>query len=238
MRDRINAGASYFLVLGHEPNSTTIRARKKAILEEAERLHLPLAELNVAVIDANQLGIWVSGIPSLAVHELFKGPGWNVVDYKQWSEADRYSDTWIEGEEKGEALQTLRDTIRVRPAELRVEGASGLGKSRLVLEALSGEHIRTTVVYTARRAEFSREMFNYLLTAKRPITLVDPPTDQQRRHEPVHRAPGRSDKPEPGDYEVVRACRRKLVRDLIAENIGHGRVQVDERALRSTGHHR
>ena len=172
VRDRIKDGAGYFLVLGHPLNSDQIRKRKAELIKTARELELPLSKDNTFVIDANQLAAWISDIPSLSVHEIFKGKGWNVVDFEQWSEIERYSDTWIDGNAKTEALASLQAATAERPAELRIQGPSGLGKTRLVLHALQELPVRTTVVYAGNRTDLSREMLNYLLTARRPITLV------------------------------------------------------------------
>ena len=124
------------------------------------------------MLGANQLSTWVSSIPALALNELLEGVGWRLVDHEQWTQSSRHGDQWIDAASKARAVLSLREALAQGTAVLRVQGPSGLGKSRLVMRALEEFPRSKTVAYASRRSDLSREMLNFLLTSRRPVTLV------------------------------------------------------------------
>ena len=129
VRERINGGAEYFLVLGHPYNDDQLNERKAGLLEAVSDLGMPITEDQITVIDSNQLALWVSSIPAVALNPLFKGPRWNLIDHAQWSGSSRHDDTWIDASKKVEAVHNLREALDRGAKVLRIQGPSRTRKT-------------------------------------------------------------------------------------------------------------
>ena len=141
VRGVLEAGGTYIMVCGHPYNKSQIDDREMDIRTALRKAGLTLDDHQVRFRDADQIADWVNHYPTVAawVKELTQ-PG-VLGPFRSWShwagraEHDRFP--WIEDER----LPMLRDHIRQIAAKpggvARVLGQSGVGSSRLVLEALA-----------------------------------------------------------------------------------------------------
>ena len=141
VRGVLEAGGTYIMVCGHPYNKSQIDDREMDIRTALRKAGLAFDDHQVRFRDADQIADWVNHYPTVAawVKELTQlgvlGP------FRSWShwagraEHDRFP--WM-GDER---LPALRDHIRQfagKPGGVaRVLGQSGVGSSRLVLEALA-----------------------------------------------------------------------------------------------------
>lgn len=168
-------GGSYVLVIGHAMPDQAIEERRRRVAEKTIELGLLAADnrLRIRVYDANALARWASRYPSLAVSRLAGGPGFVAIDYEDWSHKAEYQTVWTADPSRDNALAALRDRLRTKGlVEIRVQGDPGLGKTRLVLEALGDEDLRALVAYVDDVQSVSGELIEHLIGDDRTAILV------------------------------------------------------------------
>jgi hypothetical protein len=168
-------GGSYVLVLGKGLTDKKVEDRRQRLLSVAIELGLLLADdrSRLRIYDANKLARWASEHPSLAVSRLAGGPGNVAIDHAEWSNRRPHKRTWTPDKKRTDAIASLRATIKtVGVVDVRVQGESGIGKTRLILEALRDEELSPLVAYVDNAAEVSGELLRHLLGAARSVILV------------------------------------------------------------------
>lgn len=174
-REMIQAGASYVMVLGSELTDQKIAARQKKLADKAVELRLIREDqrARIRVYDANQLARWASRFPSLAVSRLSGGPGSSAIDFDSWSGKGTYRTRWTPDSSREAAASSIRVQIAAPgPVELRVQGPSGIGKTRLVLEALRDEGLRGLVAYVDDERFVDGQLIEHLIEDGRTAILV------------------------------------------------------------------
>ena len=172
-QEYIRADGTYVMVLGAPLPDTKLERRRDAILREAEELGLGIGRDWLRVYDANALARWMSLYPSLAISRVMGGPGSSAVDFSTWAQPRLGRMEWIPDELRQETIQTIRSALLEHASvDLRVEGAPGVGKSHLVLEALRDERLAPLVAYVADEAEMTGEMFHHLVGGGRSVVVV------------------------------------------------------------------
>ncbi len=172
-QQKVRAGSSYVMALGVSLSPKLLAKRRVAILQKAEDLGLNIGGDWLRVYDANALARWISLYPSLAVSRVMGGPGSSAIDFAAWAESRVGQMEWVPDEARLDTIEAIRSALS-RPAsvDLRVEGTSGVGKSRLVLEALRHEQFAPLVACIADEAEMTGEMFHHLVGSRRCVVLV------------------------------------------------------------------
>ncbi len=172
-QQKVRAGSSYVMALGVSLSPKLLAKRRVAILQKAEDLGLNIGGDWLRVYDANALARWISLYPSLAVSRVMGGPGSSAIDFAAWAESRVGQMEWVPDEARLDTIEAIRSALS-RPAsvDLRVEGTSGVGKSRLVLEALRHEQLAPLVACIADEAEMTGEMFHHLVSSRRCVVLV------------------------------------------------------------------
>lgn len=173
--DYLKSGGSYVVVLGVPLSEKLIEDRRRKIVDKAVELGL-LADpesARVLVYDANALARWVSLFPSLAVNPVMGGPGTAAVDFTRWSASRRHQLAWTPDDARTEMIAAMRsDIVAEGVVEVRVQGEPGVGKTRLVLEALRVSSLEPLVAYVADAAEVSGELLEHLIGGGRTAVLV------------------------------------------------------------------
>ena len=172
-QQKVRAGSAYVMVLGVSLSPELLERRRVAILKKGEELGLNIGGDWLSVRDANALARWISLYPSLAVSRVMGGPGSSATDFATWADSRLGRMEWVPDEARQDAIRAIRSTLS-RPAnvDLRVEGTPGVGKSRLVLEALRDGGLAPLVAYIADEAEMTGEMFHHLVGSGRCVVLV------------------------------------------------------------------
>lgn len=176
-QEYLRSGGSYVLVLGSALTDREIQDRRKRVSDKAVELQL-LPNDNperIRVYDANQLARWVSSYPSLAVSRLTGGPGSVAVDFQSWSESRRHQTEWTGDADRDAAIQTIRDQVTSSGiVELRVQGEAGIGKTRLVMEAMRADDLQPWVAYVSEEGAVGGELLAHLIEdGRRAILVVD-----------------------------------------------------------------
>lgn len=172
-QQKVRAGSAYMMVLGVSLSPKLLERRRVAILKKAEELGLNIGGDWLHVRDANALARWISLYPSLAVSRVMGGPGSYPTDFATWADSRLGRMEWAPDEARQDTIQAIRSALsRHSSIDLRVEGAPGVGKSRLVLEALRHEGLAPLVTYIADEAEMTGETFHHLVGSRRCVVLV------------------------------------------------------------------
>jgi hypothetical protein len=182
VKERVKEGARYRLALGAALTDKKLAKRLKALREQAVVDGLPDDGATFAVLDANMLARWATQHPAIALSPLFRGMGPLVMGFDAWSRSIAHRSSWTADPDRQVQLTAIRSAIS-DPAvkDLRVEGDSGVGKTRLVMEALRGSEFSSLVVYL-QQAHDPNPYTVHLLTSGRSVILV---ADEcgRRRHD-------------------------------------------------------
>ncbi len=143
VRSLIGQGGVYVLFLGRDcvtaSKETRITAMQKAI-EVASTLGgaTALPAPDIFIYDASDIAAWVNSYPAaVAVLFDFLGkPGAGASSWKELSGYPAFENPFVGGDDQRDvALQSLRSAAFNERSVTRITGTSGLGKTRLVLQA-------------------------------------------------------------------------------------------------------
>lgn len=169
-RDLMSKGATYVLVLGRPLVGTMKQSRLDALREQAEALGLD--GTGIRLYDGNQLARWVSTLPALALDRRLGGPGPAVLDFERWSSSAEHQERWVACPSRGEMEAAVTSVSTGDLPIYRLEGGSGLGKTRLAMEVLRSADARPLVVYAPRAEQLQTETVSYLCDGERTSILV------------------------------------------------------------------
>lgn len=189
----LTAGAVYTLVVGKALTPQKVEARKKALLEEATDLGLPTDPDRYRVYDANQLAAWLSEFPALAVRQLLAGGGNGAYDFEYWSSSRSHQWAWTATAARDAEIAQIRSGLDAgTPEGLRVSGVAGLGKTRLVMEALRGTAWEPLIAYVPAADELPPAFLAHAVAPQRAVILVVDECDARRHEKLVERVPASS----------------------------------------------
>ena len=123
-------GGKYRIVLGKGLEDYLIVDRENELARRRE-LGYDTSGDNFKVIDGNQLARWVEQYPQLAVSTILRGVGNVAIAFDKWQQSGMHQSTWVPSPARDELKATVQAFL-VSPGrlELRIEGVSGLGKTR------------------------------------------------------------------------------------------------------------
>lgn len=169
-RDLMRKGATYVLVLGRPLVGEMKERRLKALREQAEALGLDANAIRL--YDGNQLARWVSTLPALALDRRLGGPGQAVLDFERWSNSPEHEERWVPCPSRSDMEAAVAKVSTGNLNSYRLEGGSGLGKTRLAMEVLRSADARPLVVYAPRGEQLQTETVSYLCDGERTSILV------------------------------------------------------------------
>jgi hypothetical protein len=180
--DFLRQGGSYVLVVGKGLTDKMRVARHERLLAVAIELGLLSQDDQdrLRVYDGNMLARWASEHPSLVISGLAGGPGNVAIDHAEWSNRLVHRGIWTPDPKRTTAVAALIARIKTGGVvDIRVQGESGVGKTRLVLEALRDQELSALVAYVDTPPSLSGELRRHLLNEGRSVILVvdDCPAD-------------------------------------------------------------
>lgn len=179
----LRAGGTYRLALGASRTSAMITARRNALVEAATDLGIAVADGMIEVITADSLAGWIEQYPALAVSPLLRGTGAIGQTFDEWSRSNRHTTTWVTSPDRDAQIQALRETISGgTQIDIHLDGVSGLGKTRLVLEALRSQPYEAIVVYSLAADSFPVTVLSQLQAQGRTAVVVIDECDR-KQHE-------------------------------------------------------
>ncbi len=168
-------GGTYVMVIAKTYNDKLHAARLKKLRETAIELGLigTADEDRIRVYGADHIAQWASRYPSFATSHYVHGSGPLAESFDQWSASSGHQSTWQPDQSRLQAIDTIRSEVSLHgPNEIRVEGGAGIGKTRLVMEALRDDVLKPLVAYVADEDAMDSGFWGYLQDEKREAILV------------------------------------------------------------------
>jgi hypothetical protein len=166
-------GGTYRLVLGKGLEAGPIEDREAKLREKAAELGFDVSGDRFKIIDGNQLARWIERYPALAVSTVIRGAGHVAIDFDSWTRKAKHRFKWVQSAERDELrAKVLEFLAQSTKLDLRIEGESGLGKSRGMLEALRGSKYESLVVYVGDGSEIQTSLINHFARQHRSAVLV------------------------------------------------------------------
>ena len=189
VRSAIEAGGCYVMLCGYSYVQRQIEERECRIRETLRDAGLTIDDGQVDFRDADQIADWANRHPSVTTWLKERTQPGTIGPFRSWSHwagrAEHDGSLWVEDER----LLGLRDWLREQLTEprgvCRIVGPSGIGKSRLTLEALgpteeddaAGCFLGDLVLYTVESEVGSEAVTGVVQTladdGQRAVVVVD-----------------------------------------------------------------
>lgn len=177
----LRAGGSYRLVLGKSITPEQITERREALESVAEEVGIHVSPGQFEVLNGDSMARWAEEFPAVASSPTIRGMGIIGQTFDEWSNSVVHRTAWVESEERSEQIAALRDAIREGDElGVHVEGVSGLGKTRLVMETLRGQDNQALVVYVPSEDQFEPAVLSRLHQQGRAAVVVIDECDPKR----------------------------------------------------------
>ena len=172
--DVLKKGGKYRLVLGKSLTSPKIARRRDALIAKATELGVSLVADSIEVLTADTLAQWVEEYPALAVNPLLGSVGRVGMTFGEWASSRQHATKWTSSDKREIEMAGLRAVVESGSAQpdVHIEGFSGLGKTRMVLEALRGQPYESLVVYAPASDQFQALVLNDLQAQGRTGIVV------------------------------------------------------------------
>lgn len=189
VRSVLETGGHYIMLCAHSYVQRQIESREKRIREVLRRAGLAIDDEQVDFRDAGQIADWVNRHPSVAVWIKERTQPGTIGPFRSWTHwtgrVEHDSSPWVEDERLPESRVRLCERVTSLRSVCRVVGPSGIGKSRLVLEALGSTaqdeaagHTLSDLVLYAVESEAGSDAINDVVqtladSEQRAIVVVD-----------------------------------------------------------------
>ena len=141
VRSVLEHGGHYILLCARRYTRQEIERREKAIHEALRGAGLPVSPERISFRDADQIAQWVNAHPSVALwvrETVGLARVGRFTSWSHWRGRSEHAVPWVEDSRLPELRRAIRERLTQPGKWLRVAGLSGVGKSRLCLEALGG----------------------------------------------------------------------------------------------------
>ena len=128
----------------------------------------------IEVFGQCQIASYFERYPSLRL-SLMGGSDEDFLLVSEWSQHAHMSNQVVLSEDQGKLVGSLREKLQGETKHIRILGEPGIGKTRLVLEAVRSEEIAPSALYVQHGSRFSHtKLFRELLREiqKYPLVLV------------------------------------------------------------------
>jgi transcriptional regulator with XRE-family HTH domain len=189
VEDVLTRGGSYILICGERYVQKEIQDRESRIRAALRGAGLSIRDEQVSFRDADQMAAWINHHPGVASWVLERTQPGLTGPFRTWSHwsgnAEHEGSPWVLDARLPELRRRLMEKLPDRQAVLRIVGRSGVGKSRLLLEALGptdeddaiGHSLSDLVLYAdegqAGYAQILTAAERLALSGRRAILVVD-----------------------------------------------------------------
>ena len=189
VRSALEAGGTYIVLCAHGYVQSGVDARASRIREALRDKGLDIEDSQVELHDAEQIATWANLHPSVSTWLKEQVQPGTVGPFRTWSHwarrAEHSASPWVD-DERLPALRTrVRPAALVPKSSLRIVGPSGIGKSRLAMEAFrptvdeeEASRCLSHLVLYADLSEVSPEMIHTTVqtladSRQRAVVVVD-----------------------------------------------------------------
>ncbi|HYN54227.1 MAG TPA: hypothetical protein VES38_05935 [Methylotenera sp.] len=177
-------GRYVVICTGHDLTAQQRNDSKKVIAKIFESQGYPSRENLIEVLGAGQLAEFIERHPAVAF-TIVQNSVEDALLIDEWQKDVHMSNTFEPSKEQSEIIEQIRDGLLGSAKHIRVLGEPGLGKSRIVLEAVRHAEIAPIVLYFEHGSQFGQsKIFLYILKSKTeyPLVLI---IDELPEHEMV-----------------------------------------------------
>jgi hypothetical protein len=152
----IERGGNYLVLsTGHDLTPQQRNKGRAQIKEVFERCGFPNYRGAVDVLGASQIADYAARYPGVAAM-LGVDPIQDAWVYQQWQQDAHMGNEFKAAPEQAALIQRIQDSLRENTKHIRILGEPGLGKTRLVLEALRGSEFAACVLYVREGMSFGQ----------------------------------------------------------------------------------
>jgi hypothetical protein len=188
----LQAGGTYRLVLGADLNNSLVQSRREALEEQAAALGIEVRAGMFEVLNASDLADWAEQHLALAVSPLLNGIGTVAQPFSAWAASNQFTDAWVNAPSRERIARTVSEFVTdAARVDLHIEGVSGLGKTRTVLEAIRGQEYEPLVAYVDAADALPAPLIQHLQVQVRHTVLVIDECGAERHKRLVETATGR-----------------------------------------------
>ena len=141
IRPALESDGHYVMLCAHRYAKKAVEQRKTAIRNALRGAGMTICDDQVRFWDADQIASWVNHHPAVVVWVKENTQPGTIGPLRSWSHwagrAEHDDSPWVEDERLPALRARLLEVVSVPHGIVRVIGLSGIGKSRLVVEALS-----------------------------------------------------------------------------------------------------
>ena len=178
----------YILLCARRYTRQPIENRERAIHTALRGAGLSVPPERISFRDADMIALWVNAHPSVALwvqEEVGLARAGLFASWYYWRGRSEHAVPWVEDPRLSQLRRAFREQLTQPRAALRVVGLSGVGKSRLCLEALGGTDdgpaakrpLRDLVMYAAQSEVPDRELLAIVdqlaSSGARAVVVVD-----------------------------------------------------------------
>lgn len=188
VRSVLERDGNYIMLCAQPYPQQQVEARQRGICDALRKAGLSVPDHLIDFWEADQIAEWVNTHQSVALwvrEEVGLGTPGGFTSWNQWRGRSEHSLPWVEDPRLADLSRTLRNRMTEPGTVLRVVGLSGIGKSRLCLEALKrvgedtipGRPLRDYVMYAAQ-SEVGAEAIHHIVeklavSGGRAVVVVD-----------------------------------------------------------------
>ncbi|MCY4488953.1 MAG: type II toxin-antitoxin system MqsA family antitoxin [Deltaproteobacteria bacterium] len=181
-------GGYYIMLCSHPYVQKDIEKREERIRQAIRGAGLNIRDEQVGFRDADQIATWVNRHPSVAIWVKERTQPGTIGPFRSWSHWDgrheHQRSRWVEDERLPDLRACLREQVTEPRTVLRIVGPSGIGKSRLTLEAMrpttegtASPFLSDLILYSVE-TEAGSESINQVVqtladTGQRAVVVVD-----------------------------------------------------------------
>ena len=141
VRSVLEQDGHYIMLCARGYTQSEIERREQAIREVLREAGLSVSPVRISFRDAEMIALWVNAHPSVALwvqEKVGLARTGLFTSWHQWRSRSEHAAPWVEDPRLPELRSAIRERVSQPGMWLRVVGLSGVGKSRLCLEALGG----------------------------------------------------------------------------------------------------
>lgn len=156
VRGLLEAGGTFVYIAGWDRASKVETAVRRA----ARGLGIDIKESQFVFFTAHSLAQVLQAHPAIVMRHF--GVEANLLTLDQWSAIPALTNPYVVDDALVGQMEALRTIVTVGPGPVRLVGAPGDGKTRLVLESLRTSPVAHSVVYSSQREHVTANLVGYL----------------------------------------------------------------------------
>jgi hypothetical protein len=171
----IRKGGTYCLVEGKDYGD---RARQNRKVELSKLFRARRLRPKFRLFNASALSMWASGHPSMALLPYFSRPGCELMRFEKWADQRAHIIPFQLEPKREKVIAEIRAVVKAESQldALRIEGLAGVGKTRLVMEAIRDTGLEEDTLYATSSTDIQSAFFTWIEShpnVKKVVLVVD-----------------------------------------------------------------